>query len=69
MRHKILRYKIHKWFNKKTWDIFYGIDVIINGKSYHVKEKKPLFFQTKSEATKHVRKLNAELRASRETKK
>jgi hypothetical protein len=58
----IRRYAINKWFNKKTWSEFWGIDVIIDGKQYHVKEDKPLFFKTKSEAIKHVRKLNKELR-------
>jgi hypothetical protein len=61
----ITRYKIHKWYNAKKHDYIYGIDVIIDGKCYHVKHGKPLWFKTKSEAIKHVRKLNKELRAER----
>lgn len=64
----ITRYKIHKWFNLKKNETFYGIDVIVDGKSYHVKEDKPVFFKEKSDAIKYVRKANKELREKQPSK-
>jgi hypothetical protein len=59
----ITRYKIHSWYDILENKIVWGVDVIIDGHSYHVKDtSEPLIFQTKSEAIKHVRKLNKELR-------
>ena len=61
----ILRYKIAKWMTKHGGELW-GIDVIIDGKSYHVKDdKEALFFDEKKAAMKHVRKLNRELRDER----
>jgi hypothetical protein len=59
----INRYKIQSWINTKKNSIEYGVDVIIQGKAYHVNNgKKPLMFLDKQEAIKHVKKLNKELR-------
>lgn len=61
----ISRYKIHRWYNKKTGKDFWGIDVIIDGKSFSVKDDKPLFFNEKQEAIKQVKSMNKELRQNR----
>lgn len=59
---EITRYKIHKWYNSKKREITWGVDVIIEGESYHVKDdKKAIFFSDKSDAIKYVRGLNKEL--------
>ena len=61
----INRYKIHMWYNRKKREPCWGIDVIIDGHAYHVQQDKPLFFESKSEAIKCVRKLNKELRENK----
>jgi hypothetical protein len=54
------------WYDIPRNEVVWGIDVIIDGRSYHVGDgSTPEIFQTKSEAIKHVRKLNKELREQR----
>jgi hypothetical protein len=61
----ILRYKICKWM-QCDGVVLWGIDVLIDGRSYHVKNKKPLFFSEKKDASKYVREENKKLRSKQD---
>jgi len=47
------KYKIIKWYNQETREVFFGIDVRMGGEWYHVIDGNPaapVFFSTEKEA-------------------
>lgn len=64
MKKKIEKYKVNPWYNTKTREFQYGIDVVMqDGETYHCSDSKnPIFYSTRPEASKEVRRLNAKLK-------
>lgn len=58
------KYKVNNWYNKKTNEFQFGIDVVMTDKQiFHCSEdNKPIFYKLRSDATKEVKRLNAELK-------
>ena len=57
------KYRSITWINVRKKAIFYGIDALINGEWFHVKEgRKKLFFDDRKDAIKKVKEFNKEIK-------